>query len=689
MPKGCTLRGRKDRAAAKKCLILAALTLALVLLFFASPAGTSEQKEHKEELFFTILHTNDEHSSLLPHFQAVDFSYDHIEPVEKGDNLALGGFARLATAIEQIRQEKREKEEPVLLFNAGDFLGGAIFGWLTPYGYSPEIMLLQEMGYDAVIIGNHEFDYGPDTLADYLLRAGYPEAHEKTVVLAANTRTPEDHPLASRQLYLQDKIFHLDNGLKVGVFGLIGEDAVSVTADTGDVEFLDQIQTAREALSRLKEQGADVIVAITHSGLEEDRLLAAGVPGIDVIVGGHCHTALFEPVVEGGTIIVQAGSLGKYLGRLELAYNPGSGSLRIRNDHKENPFLIPVDDRFAPHPAISSRVDDYKTKLDELVYEMTRGRFEDVLGTTARSEFVLLNQPPLQESPAGNFITDAMRLVTEEVMGEKVYVAVQANGSIRGSIVPVGARGIPGEVSFYDIAGVIGLGYGNDGYPGYAMVSCYLTGEEILRLLEVAVLLQELQGDTYFLQFSGLRYNFNPQNAVLFTVPLIDQPLPTTRAVSAAELYTGEGVQPVVEGEFLALEKGDDHLYLMVTDTYIFSFLPVVGTLLPRLEIVPKNAAGEPVPLERIEELVVRYQDRELKVWEAVVMYAASLSPGEDGVPLIPDGYRGTAGRINQVTTFPLVAWVYMSAAMVVTGTAFLARRIRRIKKKVKEGVRS
>ncbi len=675
-----TLKRKIDRAAVKKnrrpaAFISAAFSMVLVVLLFAFPAGTSEKQQG--ELDFTILHTNDEHSSLLPHFQVADYGLAamEIETMGTGDNISLGGFARLATAIELVREEKQETGEPVLLFNAGDFLGGAIFGWLAPHGYSPEILLLQEMGYNAVTIGNHEYDYGPDTLAAYLLRAGYPEAHEKTVVLAANTRVSEDHLLFTRQLYLPNKVFPLDNGLQVGVFGLIGEAAVSNVVDTGEVEFLDQVQAAREAVGRLKEQGADVVVALTHSGLAEDRLLASEVPEIDVIVGGHCHSALFEPVVAGETIIVQAGSLGRYLGRLELAYDPDSSSLRIRNDEREVPFLIPVDDRFAPHPGVASRVDRYKIKLDQLLSEMTGGRFEDVLGTVAHATFAVINQPPLQESPAGNFITDAMRLVAEEVIGEKVHAAVQANGSIRGSIIPVGAEGTPGKVSFYDIANIIGLGYGEDGYPGYSMVSCYLTGEEMLRLLEVAVLLKDQRGDSNFLQFSGLRYSYNPQNAVLFTVPWINRPLPTTRAVIEAELYTGEGVQPAGDGEYFVLEKGDETLYHMVTDTYILSFLPMVGKLLPRLEIVPKNSAGEPVPLERIDELVVRNRGRELKVWETVLLYTVALPPGEDGMPLIPDLYRGTAGRINQVATFPLVGWVYVKAAVLAAGAVVLVRR--------------
>ncbi len=650
------------------CIVAAVILLVHPLILPVFSANLDEGEVN--ELPFTILFTNDEHSSLLPHSLAADNIKEYF---------SRGGFARLASAIDKIREEKQKNNEPVLLFNAGDFLGGAAFGWLALHGYAVEITLLQEMGYDAVIIGNHEYDFGPDILAEYLLRAGYPEAHEKTVVLASNTRVPEDHPLASRQLYQRNKLFRLENGLKVGVFGLIGDDAIYVAPNTGNVEFLDQHQSAIEAVGRLKEEGADIIVAITHSGIKEDRLLAQNVPEIDVIIGGHCHTLLYEPLREGDTLIVQAGSLVNYLGRLELAYDPNTGGLRVLNEENEHSFLIPVDARYPPHPGISSLVEEYTVQLDNLVRELTQGRFERVLDPIVRSDFVLSSHLPYQETTAGNFIADAMRLVTEEVTGERVNVAVQANGNIRGSIAPGNNIDFPEIISLYDIIGVTGLGYGDDGYPGFSIVSLYLTGEEVYRLLEVAVLLPELMGNQFFLHFSGLRYSYNPQNALLLTLPVINQPVPTTRAVVQAEIYTGQGIQQSSgEEDFILLERGDETLYHMVTDTYILSYLPVVGEFLPHLEIVPKNSAGEPVPLEQLNMLTVPYMDRELKVWEAVAEHAAGQPSGDDGLPLISNVYREPSDRISQVWSFPLVSWVYLAAAGVLSGIFFLVRRKRK-----------
>ncbi len=653
-----------------------AVLLTVLLVATLSPAAPSAGSS---ELNLTILHTNDEHSALIPHSPAVDHDPGH------PDDPTVGGFARLATVIGEITALKAEEDEPVLLFNAGDFLGGTAFSWLAPAGHAPELAIMQAMGYDAVVIGNHEYDYGPDVLAEYLLAAGYPAAHQSTAALASNARPPAGHPLAARDLFRDTAVFELDNGITVGAFGLLGVDAESVTSDTGEIEFLDQHQTAQDMVQILRDRGADLIVALTHSGVDEDIELAREVVGIDVIVGGHCHTALYEPVVEGDTIIVQAGSLGRYLGRLELAYTPETGGLRVRNGANDRPFLIPVDRSVAPHPEISRLVDGYTVILNDMVEDLSAGRFEDVLQILARSPFPLPNHPPLQESSIGNFITDGMRLITGEVTGERVDVAVQANGNIRGSIIPGSMPHAADAVSFYDITNTIGLGHGRDGYAGYPIVSVYLTGEEVRRLLEVAVLLAELLGDTYFLQFSGLRYDYNPDNAVLFTVPVMNQPLPTSRAVTRAELYTGEGFQPLEDnGHYIPLERGDEQLYHLVSDSYILSFLPMVGDMLPHLSIVPKNARGEAVPIEDLDELIVYRSDgRELKVWQTVAEYASVQPAGDDGLPQIPQYYADTAGRINQVGSFPLIAAACLLPALVVAGAglgavSFTRRRRRR-----------
>ena len=119
----------------------------------------------------------------------------------------------------------------------------------------------------------------------------------------------------------------------------------------------------------------------------------------------------------------------------------------------------------------------------------------------------------------------------------------------------------------------------------------------------------------------------------------------------------------------------------MVTDAYLLLFLPMVANMLPQLEVIPKNADGEPVPLDKIGQLIICRDDgRELKVWEVMLIYAAQLS-GEDGVSRIPDYYAGVAGRITKTWTFPLVGWLLFILAVIMAGIIYLVFRMRRRRK--------
>ena len=648
-----------DRSFPKRgCLLLC---LALLLIIWSS--NISSIKAEQEELFFTILHTNDEHSALLPS-PLVDY-----DPVQ--ENPSMGGFARLAGAVTEIRAAKAAEGEPVLLLSGGDFLGGSPFSWLALQGRAPELSLMLEMGYDVVTIGNHEYDYGPDLLATYLQAAGYPRAAANTALLATNTLPPAGHPLLDvgiKKIHVQT----LDNGLTLGFLGLMGKDAIQVAPYSEPVEFTDQHTAARAAVEELKEAGADIIIAITHSGVEEDREMARDLPEIDIIVGGHCHTALNKPILEGSTIILQTGAYLEHLGILEVAYDPGTGNLRVRNG--QTPHLLPLDHKVHEDEAMSALVDAYTQELNALIVNMTEDRFRKIDATVAYADIALTNRPPLAESLFGNFIADAMRLTAQATLGEDVDFAFQANGVIRGAMVPGSTTQSLGRVSFMDLVTQVGLGAGPDGKPGYPMVSVYFTGEEVRRVLEISALLSDIMGDAYFLQMSGLRMTYDPDRAILFWVPIKNLPVPTSRAVLSAERYTGEGLQG--EEGYLPLKRGDEGLYHLVTDYYIASFLPMVGDMLPSLGLVPKDKDGHEVD---IKERIIYRNGEELKVWQAVVEYAAGQDRGPNGEPLISDYYSAPPSRITYKRTIPLLLWPALGAAFaLILFIVFLRRRKQR-----------
>lgn len=633
-------------------------TFYFLLIILIAPNVTLAQ----EKIPFTILHTNDEHSHLISH-PTVDY---HPEM----ENSSVGGFARLGGMVQQIRDQKSVVNEPVLLLSGGDFVGGPAFGWLALNGYAAELDLMQKIGYDAVVIGNHEFDFGTEVLANYLKTAGYPTAHEQTTVLGTNLIIPKDHPLEETSIKKM-MMKTLENGLNVGIFGLIGEDAISKTASPEPVTFELYLDAAKGAVQQLQDQGADVIISVNHSGEVEDQILAREVEGIDVIVGGHFHTPLSEPIIEGNTVIVQAGSYTEYLGQLELNWLPNEARVEIRNQETEQPFLIRLDQTAPIDPEIEREVNHYEEILSEWVGELTNGVITDIRQTIAYSDFPL-KRAHKQESAMGNFITDAMRTVTSEVTGKKVDVAVQANGAIRGSISPGSMSWSEGEVSFYDLMTTTGLGSGPDGNPGYPIVAFYLTGEEIRNAMEVSVLLSEMLMDNYFLQFSGASMEYDANRALWMTVPVIDQPLPSSSSVLSAKIFEGDGIQHA-EG-MRPLEKDDQNLYYVVTDYYIAGFLPMVGDLLPSLGIAFKNSEGE---LIELDEAIVMQDGSELKVWQTVAEYAMSFSD-ESGNSAIPVEYKEANNRMIQVDGGSLWFWPSVVLLILTLGVVGLVARRRR-----------
>lgn len=627
------------------------LPLLLCCVLYLTVPGQSQ------ELRLTLLHTNDEHSHLIP-IPAVD---DHNEM----DNPATGGFARLSGAVNRVRNQKTSEGEPVLLLSGGDFLGGPAFGWLPLMdGIAAELSMMQKIGYDAVVIGNHEFDYGTDVLADYLTAAGYPDASDRMAILGTNIRPPSSHRLS--EMGIRNTIIkELPNGLRVGIFGIIGNDAISKTASPEPVEFDDPVQSARLATESLMEAGVDLIIAVNHAGVTEDRQLATAIPDIDVIVGGHTHTALSEPVYVGETVIVQAGNYLNYLGILELSVNRETGEVTVVNDTPESPFLLELNSSVAEDAEIADEVDRYRMLLNNWVAVLTGNQIAEITQIVAKSTFPVLRNEPQRESALGNYVTDAMKKAAGEVLEDPVDIAVQANGAIRSDIVPGSQPWSLDRVSFYDLMMAVGLGSGSDGNPGYPMVSFYITEDEVRRALEVSVLLSELMGDNYYLQFSGMKMLYDPSRAVLFHIPFTDTPIPTSRAVLSAELETS--------GDSLnRLEKGGERLLHVVTDYYIAGFLPMVGEFVPSLTIELKDKNGVPINLD---DAVIYRNGTQLKVWQAVLGYTLSFERGEDGLPVIPDQYSEPEGRQVLVFTLPLWVWPLVALFIVVSVIVFVVKR--------------
>jgi 5'-nucleotidase / UDP-sugar diphosphatase len=150
--------------------------------------------------------------------------------------------------------------------------------------------------------------------------------------------------------------------------------------------------------------------------------------------------------------------------------------------------------------------------------------------------------------------------------------------------------------------------------------------------------------------------------------------------VVSAERYSGKGHQVDDNSLYVPLERGDEELYCLVTDTYILSFLPMVGEMMPQLDLVLKDSSGNPVPDDQLDSLIVYADGQELKVWATVLEYAASQAIGASGLPEIDEYYATTAGRINQVWSIPLITWPLLIVLALVAIIVFLVFRRRKRK---------
>jgi 5'-nucleotidase / UDP-sugar diphosphatase len=287
--------------------------------------GEEPAAEQKKVLSFTILHTNDMHSNLIGVGPASEYS-----PMTLNDDATIGGIERIASVIAESRKA-RETMGPVLVLDVGDFSIGTPFGGAT-HETGAELQCLSMAGYDATTLGNHEFDAGPEALAKAIAAAK--KARHLPSILAANTHFDGDDAglspfkqLAKAELIRSHMLLER-GGIRFGLFGMMGTDSIQFTINPGAVTFSDPIETARKVAKQLRAEGADVVICLSHCGVREPKTgpitegedidLARAAPEIDVIVGGHTHTFLRDPIIADGTPVVQAGCYGAALGELVI-----------------------------------------------------------------------------------------------------------------------------------------------------------------------------------------------------------------------------------------------------------------------------------------------------------------------------------------------------------------------------------
>ncbi len=590
----------------------------LVCFAFISSSALAGEKS------LTIIHTNDLHSHLLGHSPNKDYT-----PMELGNDQTLGGWARIATVIES---EKKNRNNPVLVLDAGDFLMGTLFH-LVSREEAIELGLMREMGYDATTLGNHEFDFRPDGLARILNTAD--TKGKIPLILCANAIFSEED---ARDDSLKE-VFNkgivrpyavlVRDGIRIGLFGLIGHDAAEKSPFASPVKFEDIRLTARRMVKQLKEkEKVDLVICLSHAGLysdkakSEDEILAEEVPGIDIIVSGHTHTKLPKPIVveSTGAIIVQAWVYGKHIGVLDLTV--GDGAIKLKN-YK----AVEINDTIKGNAKVNDTIESYIEVINQKVLKEVNLTFHQ---TIAETDFDLTIEA--QESNLGNMIADAFRWHLnrlEDDRSDRVRVTIQSNGLIRSNIL----KGKTSLIGVSDLFRTTPLGIGMDGSPGYPLVSFYLYASEIKKALEVPTTIVPLKGENYFLQFSGIKVKYNPYR----------MPFDRVTEISIED----------ENGEYRPLDysASNKQLYRVSSNIYNATFIKIIGSLTHNiLNMTPKDKNGNPIS-ELAEALVDADKEKsglqELKEWKVLMEYVRSFKDRDgDGVPEIPERYRGTEGRM-------------------------------------------
>lgn len=439
--------------------------LLVCIFLLINVVGITAQDD--ETFALTILHTNDTHS--------------HHEPNSAGD----GGVARQATVVEQIRSEV----ESVLLLDGGDRFTGTLFH--QQYRGEDSIQIMNALGYDAMTLGNHEFDDGDEVLAAFIDGLEFP-------VVTTNVDFSESEILAGK---VQPYVILDVNGEQVAIIGLVTPDTPFLSSPGDELVFNDDLAGATQAaVDEITAAGVNKIILVTHIGLDADLEVAQNTTGIDIIVGGHSHTLFGNAYVaseaeypvettnaDGETvIIVQAGSYNTYLGRLDVEFDADGVLTSWGGD------TIFLSRYITPDPEVEAIITDLAGPIEELRATVIGQSSVFLVGDRAVCR--------AEECNLGNLITDALRWETG------AQIAITNGGGIRASIPDAPtpedvALATPEEVTLGEVLTV--LPFGN------LVSTLELTGADVIAALENGVLLVE-EGAGRFPQVSGLRFTWDP-----------------------------------------------------------------------------------------------------------------------------------------------------------------------------------
>ncbi|RWC37933.1 MAG: bifunctional metallophosphatase/5'-nucleotidase, partial [Mesorhizobium sp.] len=483
--------------------------IAAIAALSASALGLSAGSSFADYTL-NILHFNDWHSRIEGNNKYE--STCSAEEETKGE--CIGGAGRLVTAIAQER--KKLDGQNVLLLNAGDSFQGSLF-YITYKGAAEE-EFLNQIKPDAVTLGNHEFDDGESALVPYLDKAKFP-------IISANV-VPNDKSGAAGKI--KPSVVLEVGGQKIGIVGAVTNDTPELASPGPNIAIEDDVKSITAEVEKLKAQGVNKIIAVTHIGYNRERDVIAKIPGIDVVVGGHSHTLLSntDPKAAGPyptmvdnpdgykVPVVQAASYSKYLGEFKVVFDDNGVVKQASGD----PIFL--DKSITPDPAVLARIKELGAPIEEL-------KNKEVAETTKAIDGSRDNCRA-RECEMGNLVSDA---ILDRVKGQGVEIVISNGGGLRASI-------DQGTVTMGEVLTV--LPFQN------TLATFQISGKDLVAGLESG-LSQIEDGAGRFPQVAGLKYSFDKSVA------------PNAGRVKSVEVMENGAWAPI----------NPDKDYLVATNNYV------------------------------------------------------------------------------------------------------------------------
>lgn len=639
--------------------IAAILTLALIGCSGSSGGGTSDNT-----VSLTILQTSDVHDHAGGYGSAASYS-----PMTTGNDEVLGGYARLASYISDVKNQKGSTN--VLLCDTGDFTMGTVYSMTLASSSPLSFMFYQIAGYDAITLGNHEFDLAPNALYSFITNAQANSTYPFTIpILASNMNANTSaamNALLGNNTIIRSTIIE-KAGIKIGLLGIIGSGADFDAPNAAPVTFDHTYPALQTQVNALRSSGAQLVVLLSHEGFTNsggyavgnDADIANNVTGIDVILSGHLHinqTALTTG--SSNTILVEPGAYGKHIARLDLKVDKTTGAIQSYTSTN-----VSINDTITGDSWMNYIVG---TEVNSALNIALAPAFSGLglTGVTSILDTVAINDAPINdtsmtsgwtvgESVLGNLAADSYRnsingiwarayaaaynvscnnacasatanatlaYLTNDTDGRRVDIAFVPGGVIRD---PLAVE--DGTISFADLYNAVPLGADpmDTSALGYPLITTYLKGIDIYTAVGISLYMGSyLSNGDYYINFAGIYVHVIawPSTFQVYLCPM-DTNTSSPNYGTNGNLRTGTAGTLINPGDTVTT-------YKIAADLYTLMMMYEVGALYPSYTIYTYNAAGTTVVNASGNRVYTdNARTKTLRAWQAMEAWPWAVGSG-------------------------------------------------------------